>query len=269
MEENNVLDFNNALDLLNTATDTFKVNAWVPSRSSEVTFKAIDAKQQKELLSAAMDSSVYNTSFIKVFYSILKNNIVNEDPSIIDDLTLADKASVAFSLRQQISSEINVIFDDEKKISNKININDIVQKFLSYQTPNEEIVNLSNDSYSINVILRLPTVKNEIEYDEQLKSIKKTEDIKSNEDIKTIISNAFIGETSKYISSIIINDNDVNFGNLNFDQKIQLVEKLPSTLIQNVLEVISKWKNDLDSITKVTFGDYSKNVNVDSILFLS
>ena len=110
MEENIILDFTNALDILNKVSESFKVETWIPSKGSYLTFKELDAKQQKSLLNAAMDTSVYNTGFIKAFYNILNENVLSEGENLIDSLTLADKACVALTLRGQISDEINSNF---------------------------------------------------------------------------------------------------------------------------------------------------------------
>jgi hypothetical protein len=63
------LNFNNALEAIEAISNSFTVDAWVPSKEKFYSFKEIDAKQQKTLLSSAMNSSVYNTNFVKTFYS--------------------------------------------------------------------------------------------------------------------------------------------------------------------------------------------------------
>jgi hypothetical protein len=267
--ENNLLDFNSALNALDKASDTFKIEVWIPSRQEYLTFKGLNAKQQKELLNAAMDTSVYNTTFITTFYDILKNNIINNDSATIDSLSLSDKICIAMTLKSQISDSINVTFDDAKNISNKYSVNDILNKFKSYKSPETVILESHNNSFILKVEIVPPTIKTEVDYDNQFKGNKKSEDIKSNEDVKILITNAFLGELSKYVNKIWINDDEVVLNNLKFDQRIKIIEKLPSVLIQKILETITEWKAKLDEILTVKHDEYVKTINVDSVLFLN
>jgi hypothetical protein len=102
-----------------------------------------------------------------------------------------------------------------------------------------------------------------------LKTHKKSNQAKNNEDVKDIISDAFIMETSKYIKKLYINDIEVDLNLDRIDQRVKLIEKLPSMLIQKVLDQISKWKKDVDDILLVEHEDYKKVINVDSLLFLT
>lgn len=268
--DNNILDFNSALDVLNQVSETFKTEAWIPSKGIFLTFKEIDAKQQKELLSAAIDNSVYNSSFTKTFFNILKNNLIEEDKSILDELDLADKASIAITLKHQIIKELNVIFDEKEKVTEKVNITSIVDKFKKYKSPSPKTISLKNNQFEIKVELKLPLIKSDLVYDEQLKRVKKKADqIKTSEDVQEIVSEAFIGETSKYIQRIWINDTEIETVDLKPEQKIKVVEKLPSGLIQKVLEQISEWKKELDDILTVKHQEYTKVIAIDSLLFLS
>ena len=111
-------------------------------------------------------------------------------------------------------------------------------------------------------------------YEEQIhKKEKRVDDIKNTEDIQKILSEAFVGETSKYIQSIEINNVDVNFDSYDFSKKIKIVEKLPSGLIQKILETVSIWKKQFDEILTVEFTEnettYKKVLSIDSLLFLS
>ena len=267
-DENSILNFDDALNALTNASESFKIDVWLASKGRYITFKEINAKQQKSLLSAAMDNSVYNSDFIKTFYSILKENILVEDKSIVDELTLTDRSFIAIALKSQISEELNVKFTDE--ISSKINLKDVISKFTTYKTPSLTEVELKNDSVTLIVGITLPTIKTEVDYEENFyKDYKKVDQIKSNKDVQDIISDAFISETSKYISYVNINGAKYDFNTLTFNQKIRVVEKLPSGLIQKVLEQISSWKNDIDSILTVTNGDLKKVIAIDSLLFLS
>jgi hypothetical protein len=267
--KNTVLDFNSALSALDRVSESFKVDAWIPSKDSYLQFRGLDAKQQKQLLGAAIDTSIYNTTFIKGFYDILKENILLEDKSVIDTLTLIDKASIALSLKSESSEQITVVFDDQNKVTGKIDIAPILEKFKAFKTPNPIVLNATSDVYVLKVEVVYPTIKVEVDYDNQYKGNKKSEDVKTTEDVQKLITEAFIGETSKFINRVWINDDEVILSDLKFEQRIKLIEKLPSTLIKKILEVVNDWKTNFDEILTVKQDDYTKIVSIDSLLFLN
>jgi hypothetical protein len=269
-EETQLIDFKNAILALDEISQTFKVDIWIPSKKKYFSFKEIDTKQQKELLGSAMDNSVYNTSFINVFYDILKSNYLGDNKNDVDGFTVYDKSCIAIHLKNKISSKLNVIFDEKNNVTSKIDLNSIVEKFKNYTTPEKEIIKILNNNISLSIELSVPSIFEELQHDKQmLKTHKKSNQAKNNEDVKDIISDAFIMETSKYIKKLYINDNEVDLSLDRIDQKVKLIEKLPSALIQKVLDQISKWKKDIDDILLVEHEDYKKVINIDSLLFLT
>jgi hypothetical protein len=267
-EETQILNFNDAIAALNSVSESFKIDAWIPSLKKTLTFKEIDAKQQKSLLSAAMDNSVYNSEFIKSFYNILKENLLNEDKSIVDNFTIVDKYFIGITLRSQISEEIRIKFTDE--ITEKVKLEPLISNFRNYNLPDSDDLVIKNEVVTIICNVSLPSVKDEVDYEEQFyKKYKNIDDVKSTKDVQGIISDAFIGETSKYINYMLINDSKFNFKTMTLDQKIKVVEKLPSTLIQKILDKVSNWKKEIDSFLTVSAGDKTKVISVDSLLFLS
>lgn len=269
-EEINILDFDNALKALNEASETFQVDVWIPSQNKYIKFKEIDAKQQKDLLNAAMDNSVYNSSFLKVFGQIIHDNILDDNLDSLENIIAVDKASIAISLKNQISNELRVVFDEKNDVIEQIKLEPIIEKFKTYKTELSKTVELKNNVVKIKAELNHPNLKTELAYNQNLnKQYKKADQIKTNEEIQTIISDAFIGETSKYIKKLWINDQEVLLEDLTINQKNAVIEKLPSGLIQKVLEQISLWKKELDSILTVNYQNYTKAISIDSLLFLS
>jgi hypothetical protein len=267
-EENTILDFDAALNALNSASNLFKIDVSIPSTHQTLSFKEIDAKQQKNLLNAAMDGSVYNTKFVKTFYDILKENLLDQNNDVIDTLTVNDKAIIAISLRSQISNDINVAFTEE--FSDKVDLKTVLSKFSSYKSPQNVDLELKNENVSVAVNVGLPNLKTEVEYDENFsKFYKSLETSKDKNEFQAVISEAFISETTKYINSVTINENKFDIVGLTYNQKLRIVEKLPSGIIQKILEVVSDWKKDLDAVLTVTSGENTKVLSIDSLLFLS
>jgi len=274
MSENN-LNFEQLLQAIEQVSDTFNVNVWIPSKQNFYNFKEIDAKQQKNLLSSAINSSIYNANFVKTFYKILEDNFLDkENVKQINEFTIFDKCSIALTLKSKISENIKVSFDENKKITRDINLIDIVEKFKSFETPKDEIVELNNENVKLSLLISVPTISKEMEYEEEIhKKEKRVDDIKDIDDVKKIITEAFISETSKYIKEITVNDQALDFNDYNFNKKIAIVERLPSTAIQKTLEIVSSWKKKIDDILTVKTTEegqeYSKTISIDSLLFLS
>lgn len=274
-ENNNVLNFEDALKALDTVSETFNVNVWIPSKKKEYTFKEIDAKQQKNMLSTAMNSSIYNTNFVKNLYSILNSNFLDKDClGDLNKFTVFDKFSIAVALKDKISDETSITFDEKDNIVKKVSLKPIIEKFKTFQTPNNETVEVDNQNIKIKLEISVPTIEKELQYEEQLhKKEKKVDDIKDSDEIQRIVSEAFIGETTKYIKNIYINDSDLNFEKVDFIKKIKLVEKLPSGILQKILSIVSKWKAEIDSVLTLSIVEdgktYTKVLNIDSVLFLN
>lgn len=274
-ENVNILNFDDALKALNTVSEAFNVNVWVPSKQKEYSFKELEAKQQKNMLSSAMNSSVYNTSFVKNMYNVIVSNFLDkENKNIINDFTIFDKFAIAVSLKDKISDETSITFDEKNNIVKKLSLKPIIQKFKTFNNPKSEFLEVDNENFKIKLEISVPTILEELEYEEQInKKEKKVDDIKNTDDIQKIISEAFIGETTKYIKMIYVNDNDLGFNNIDFIKKIKLVEKLPSGILQKILQIVSKWKQEVDSIltveTEVDGKNYTKIISIDGVFFLS
>lgn len=262
------LSFKDALNVLDTITkDTFISDVWVPSLNRTVSVKEINAKQQKDLLEAAIDSSVYKTSFAKAFYDIISANIA-EPKEVIDGLNLADKISLSVSLRNQISSTLKVEFGEDKESEN-IPLSIIIEKVKGYLVPTPETFEIVKNGISVSVTASIPTILSDVQFETfLLKNKKKTEDA---EEIKTIITDAFLGETSKYIKSLSIDGTDLNYSSFSVYQKIQFVEKLPGTIVQQILNIVTKWKKELEDLitVKSSNGESTKVLELDSLLFLN
>lgn len=274
-DNNTILNFEDALKVIDAISDSFHVDIWIPSAKKEFKFKEIDAKQQKKMLSSAMNSSVYNTNFIKTFYDILKENVLSEGGvESIDNFTIFDKYAIAVALKNKISDETSVVFDEKKEIVKKIKLNTILNNFKEFNTPENAKLGFKTENLYVEVEVSVPTIGNELKYEEEIhKKEKKIDDIKNSDDIQKIVSDAFIGETSKYIKNISVNDVNINFDSFDYNKKIKIVEKLPSGIIQRTIEVISNWKKQIDSVLTVytTENDveYKKVLTIDSLLFLN
>jgi len=261
------INFNEALSLLDNASkESFLTDAWIPSLKRTVKFKEITAKQQKNIIESAIDSVASKSTFSKIFSEIVSSNCL-EEKSVIEAFTVADKASIAFSIRSQISDKITVVFQDDPKVEKIVELNEIIKRFSNYKHPDIETIEFSKNGVSIDAEIELPTISQEAKFDLYIYGKEKSED--QIEEVKKIISGAFLGETAKYIKEIRINGNSLNYNVLHIPNKISIIEKLPAALVQSVLEKIVTLKEDLNKISTVTHDTFSKNIEVDTSLFLT
>ena len=206
------------------------------------------------------------STFSEIFYKIVSSNCL-EEKSIIEAFTVADKASIGFSMRKQISDTIKVVLNEESKIELEVPLEDIIAKFASYEHPANEIVKFEKNGVTIEVEIGLPLFSKESGFDSLVYGKEKSDN--QVEEIKNLVTGAFLGETAKYIKEIKVGEQFLNYTSFFNAQKILVVEKFPAALVQLILEKIVSLKKTLDDISTVYKDDASKVVEVDSLLFLT
>ena len=264
-----VFNLEEALESLTTLVKTYSSDIYIPSKCETIKVNEITASQHKELLSSAIDNSLYSTNFNKVFFKILTDLV---DPEYLKGLTIYDKASLAIGIRKQISDsvKINIQGSETRKID--ISLSPVIEKFRAYTHPDTETFGNKNLSVSIGI----PTIVLENLYETEMHKRDKTvDDIKTTNDIKDVVSKEFLGELSKYIQNVKLGEVFINFNNLKFPQKISVVEKLPSSLVQEVLTQITQWKQDLDGVLTIHYIDdkfgveRAEVIKIDPLLFVN
>jgi hypothetical protein len=260
------LNFDDALSTLETLTSSsFLTDAWIPSLNKTIQLKELSAKQQMILIENFFDAIENKITFSKTLFDIISENCL-EDSSVIDSLTIADKASLAFSIRSQLSDKLKVEFQEVPKIEHEIEINTILENFKNFSHPKTEIIRESEGSVTIEVQIELPKIKQENDFD--LFVFKKIKIEDEFENFKNIIGNSFLGELAKHIKEIKINDNLFNYNDLSVDNKIKVVEKLPIFITKKIIEKINVWKSELEKLCTVKYENLDKTIKIDALLFL-
>ncbi len=270
MTENKENSFNSILDALNKISSSFTLQIFIPSLKQNIEFKELNAKQQKKLLETITDTSIYKTQFTKVFLDIIKENVIT-DGFDINSLTIYDKIFIGLFLRYKISNKLNVIFNENPMYSEDVDLDGIIEKTKNYIHPEKETINIIKNETKIEVEVTVPSMILDSKYETELsKTSKKIEQVKNMEEIGNVLSEAFIGEVSKFITKISFDENVIELNDLQINQRIKLTELLTADLIQKVLQKISDWKKSLDDILYVTSTDlkYNKSINIDNLLFL-
>jgi hypothetical protein len=263
MENDNIdiknLNFDSALKEIISLSDTFVFDVWVPSINEYVKFKEITASQQKDILSGSMDTSIYSKKFNNALFNILKTNSSID----VSNFTIIDKIIICLQLKEKISNILTLPSKTENVEKISVNLTDLILKIKNnYKHPEKSELIHNN----IIATIYPSTILEEYEYDETIiKHNKKAEDLKNSDDIQNIISEAFIGELSKTIKNIGISDQNISLVDMTLKQRIQIVEKLPAKLIQDILNIVSVWKTNIDEILTI---DQNFQIKIDPLFFI-
>jgi len=264
------LNFNDALNALEVFKDLCVVEAWIPSLQKTISIKELTTKQQKTLLSSIVESaSDLKPSFTKNLYQVLLQNCLVSS-GIVNAFTIIDLASIVVALRKQINSSVKVNFDKEDgtKISELVSLDDVAKLFKEFKMPEPVKVQLTREAFDIIISSKIPTIEDDVIFFDFLPSAKKqTTDA---ENLKQLIAETYMYESAKCIADVEVAKNNLSYNTLTPKQKYALIEKMPASLIQDLLTQYAKWKDSLNQILTVrSSSGLSKVLETDSILFLT
>jgi len=257
-------NLNNILSLLNNEDSKLTFNVLVPSLQQEVTFKQLTTEQLKKLLKTIIDSPIYNTEFILTFNSIIKDNCINKN---IDTgkFTIYDKLFIFLKTRiESISDTYTLKFTEqeisENNLSEKTLTINLVERLENFAKQN---LIIENKDYTLNefiITCSLPTIEVENKFEKELHKNIKT-DINTPEELREIIGSTFVNEISKYITKLQIGDKVIDLANYSFKERVKIIERLPTTVINNAIKYIENYKDLTGSLFKVdaTVKDTSDN----------
>lgn len=226
----NMEKLSNALNILDGIAKNYDV--FIPSLNKKVKFKGFTTKQQKDAVKSALEKVSTGLSF-----TLLLNSVLKENCSEPIDLLLTDRSYVAACLRV-LSLSPTVLQEDEK-----IDISFILNKNLPLP---QEIRSAEIIDENIKIYASIPTLSKDSNINIETK--KKLVPLPDNDDItKEAVGEIYINELVKYIEKITINNAgnliDIDFNELNLQQKVQVIEKLPLSANTKLIEYINKVKS--------------------------
>ena len=249
---NTVPDILKQLDDLNKQSS---IAVYVPSLNRTVKFKALNLLQQKELLKSSIDETLTKLSFITSFYNIIQENIL--DTLNINSLYVFDRTAIALTLRAK-SLDNNYTQEDTTY--------DLTPVIDNIPTVNvaPDLIKSTIDIQNLVIELEVP----HLDIDREISSavLNKFRSAKT-EDIKTVISELFIHEVLKYIKTVTFKseagDSSIDFSTLKLDSKLAIAEKFPTTITNQILDFIKKFRDFENQYTKI--GD--TNIEIDGSFF--
>jgi hypothetical protein len=247
-------NINSILSLLNSEDSKLTFRVLIPSVEQEITFKQLTTEQLKRLLKTIIDSPVYNTEFILTINSIIKENCI--DKSIdTGKFTIYDKLFIFFKTRiESISDTYTVKFTDEEinenNLSEKTLPVNLVERLGEFAKLN---INFNSIDYQLNeytITCSLPTVEVENKFEKELHKNIKT-DINTPEELREIIGSTFVNEISKYVTKLQIGEKNIDLAGYSFKERVKVIERLPTNLINNAIKYIEKYKELIGSLFKI------------------
>ena len=214
----------NTKDFISKLTElkkNFKI--FIPSVNKEVNATQINLKQQKDIISTAVNGVVGALQFTKAVNDVIIDNVDGEN------FYTFDRVPVLLALRQQ--SLGNKVKDSEDNI---VSVDDFVSK--AKDVPKFELKKeVSIDS--IKVKLKIPTLK-----DENVilrRSISEIENLKS-DSLSDAMGLIYIFEIVKVIESVSVGEEEVEFNNLKVADRFKIIEQLPLELYDKITGFLSQ-----------------------------
>lgn len=229
------------------------------SKGSEVSFKPITAKQQKDLIEAAASGPKAAFLYPKIVNSIILEN--SEEKNVL----VSDRPLVLIELKINSFGSIHKVEKDGKTY--EIDLQKLVDDFNPSSVKIEPSASFTHGPITINCSVPALSYENTI-IDGFLKSY--GADFENEAKLQKIISDVYILEIVKYIDSIHINDTEkvvIDLKQLNVSQKIKAVESITANLIQKAIEFVSKSKEIENKLTTQKIGEETVDINLDTTFF--
>lgn len=266
-------DSNNIQNILQALKELDKTNSfeiYLPSLQKTVPFKQLNAEQLKNILKASIDPSVYKAQFILTVNNLIKENIL--DNSIdTNQLNIFDKLLFLIKTRIESISPDYTFYFTENEISDysleqesfTINLAESYNNFVQL-SPTHDKANIKNGNCEVSVAL--PNILTENRLEKELHENIKLQ-VTSTEELQNTIGETFINEITKYIYELKLNEQTVNLNELLFNDRIKIVERLPVTIISEILKYIEKYKTLILPLTTYSQFNVEKEIGLNTTIF--
>ena len=234
-------------DFINKLTELKKdFKVFIPSLKKEASAKQITLKQQKDIISTAINGVLGALQFTKSVNDVINENIEGKEFYTFDRVPIL-LALRAHSLGDKIKA------DNDELVSLKPVLLK-AKKVPAFKLSKAVSID------SIKVDLRIPTLKEENVIVKRC--IQEIDNLKS-ENLSEAMGLIYIFELLKTIKSITVDEETVDFNDLKVTDRVKIIEQLPLDLYDDItsfLEQITKYEADL-----LTIDDTS--ITIDASLF--
>ncbi len=222
-----------------------KSQVYLPSLKKDIDVTSLTIKQQKDLISSSLDGLKGAINFSRTL------NKVVLDSTTINDLKIYDRLPIVIGLRKDsLGGKI-------KSGEEKIDLERIIANIKKIPLEIEDKSSVRYKNLKLN--LKVPTLKQE---NILLNKVEQDIDNES-EDLKQGVGLLYIVELLKFIVSLEIDDEVIDFSDIRISERMELVEKLPLSIYNEVSAFIEKI-NDYNN-TILSSDDFE--LSIDSEFF--
>jgi hypothetical protein len=236
-------DVKSFLDDLKQVNDASTVSIKVPSTSKKATFRKFNVTQQKKLLKSAFDGVQGSIESLNVFNNIVKDNCQDDV-----DFLLCDRIPILLELRKATSGNTFLIDEKDYDLSELpiFNIKDV------------NLTATIEDS-GIEATCKVPTLDTDIKINKKIIAEigKLTREQQEKQSIELVLTYEII----KYVDAIKLGETSLNFNDLSVYERVKVVNELPLSLNNSIIDYISGVKKVEDKC--LTFDDDAV-VNIDA-----
>ncbi len=239
--ETNVKDFLKNIEELNkNKFETVRI-----SGGDKISCSLLSFKQQKELLSSAVDGIVGVIKFQKILNDILLENTES-------NLSVSDKLPIILKLRSESIGNTVKVNDTD------INLNKIIKKAESMKFTMEETI-----TDSVELSLKIPSLQEENQVLKfAIEQLKKNSDNNSKN-----LGNIYTYEIVKYVDTVKLGDTVVKFSDISVGDRIKIIENLPLSINKKIVKFIEKNKKIENDVLKAEINGEEFIVDIDISFF--
>jgi hypothetical protein len=244
------MSVNSILSKLNQLSNDNLVSVYIPSAKREMKFKQLSVKQQKDLIKTGLDGTISGLTFNNAVSDIIADNSIENYEFLV-----VDRYPIILALRKYSFGTKFVSRDGETEET--IDLDDIISKNLEFSQDFCVIIPLNEEVSAYIDVCSLKTDKTINDY--QISAMKKRKD----ESISDSIGEIFVLEIVKFITKLNIGSDSIEMSTLSIKDRVSIVESIPVTLNNLILEYIQLLRKTEMEYLKV--GDVQ--LQIDARLF--
>jgi hypothetical protein len=218
-----VSDLLGKLEALNNSN---LVEVYVPSQSSTIKFKQLSVKQQKDLIKTGLDGALAGATINNVFNEIIETNALD-----VCNFNVFDKAPIITALR------VHAFGGEYTEGAVKLDLSKLVDRQLVLSNPTTGTVAYQD---VVTIKLQVPSLK----LDTHINNAIITK-LKGNQTVEVgdAVGSLYVYEIVKFINSITVAGDVVDFTKASAKECMQVVESLPAKLLTEIVEFIQQFRD--------------------------
>lgn len=242
--DDNIKNFLNKVEQLKS--DKFKVSA--NSLSKSIDCEPLTFKQQKDIISTITDGIVGPLKFQKILNDVIIENTESKE------LKITDKTLIILQLRRESVGT---------KVKTKDGEHDILDEVID-NVKNIKPTYTKTITGAVTVELEVPTL---IQDNQVISVCVDTVKRESEKDIGKSLGDIYTYEIVKYVKSVSLGEDVVNFQEISVRDRVKIVDNLPLSINKEIIKFIQDNKNQERDALKYKISDSDYIVDIDVAFF--